>query len=146
MTEGSSSSTYGTVETFDEAVLARLRRLPVEVYDMLRPDDSNAPDTYVVFYGLDVVPGSARSHQTIAGPVGASVYHTFSVLVSATSPRAERSLVSTLRKVLVGFSIPGSTQAFETGELNSWGDADSTTKPVRYTSYITFQVTLERSA
>lgn len=135
-----------TVEKFDEAAMKELETLKgVRVFDSLRPDGDNDGKDYVVYMPGDVTPGAMRKYGSIVGVTQAAVIHQFGVLVSSVSPKARNHLLAAVRRRLLGFQIPGTSEAFETGALNSYGNTDSTVRPVRYTSYVTFQVTVDRS-
>lgn len=136
----------GTVEKFDDAMLEALSVLPgVKVYDSVRPDNDREGQVYVVYFPGDIIPGSAEHHQPVTGFHQASVIHTFAIMISAPSARSRRKLQAAVRRVVLDVKVDGCTPPSETGQLNSYGNTDNTVKPVRYTGYMTFKSTIDRS-
>lgn len=131
---------------FDQGVLAELQKIQgVKVYDSVRPDEDEEGKIYVVFFGNDVLPGEASRHRPITGYLEASVLHPFNVLIAAPTPAIRNKVVNEVRRRILSYTVDGASEVKETGQLNSYGDTDNTLKPVRYTYYVTFQVTLDRS-
>lgn len=136
-----------TVDKFDELMLSALSVLPgVKVYDGVRPDEDRDGNMYVVYFPGDLIPGAAARHEPITGFKEASVLHPFAVMIAAPTARARRQLQAAVRRVILGFEVQGASGIRETGQLNSYGVTDATLIPVRYTQYMTYQVTVDRSA
>ena len=101
---------------------------------------------YVVVLPGDVVPAASRRHRPLTGQAEASVYHSVGFHLWAESPPILRGMLRTLRKAMGEFAPDGASDPVETGLFNSNNMWNDTLKPVRYTAYVTYQVTIDRSA
>ncbi len=135
---------------FDTEVLRRLGTMVPKFIenvseDTLTPIEDRSAKTYAIFFGNDIVPGTAYKHMPITGSTTASALHMFSVFIVAPSPGVRNVLVSKVRSLLEGQIITDhSGMIQETGTMNSYADSDSTLKPVKYTYMLSFMVTVDR--
>lgn len=133
---------------FDDEVMRILRDglAGVGVHQDVEADDAPKTKAYCVFFGNDRLYGTPFSHGSIAGPQHGSVFHTFGIHVSATSPRIRNQIVAEIRRLLLGRRILDGSAIRETGDGAGYGDTDNTLRPTRYTYYLTFIVTLDLEA
>lgn len=134
------------VLSFDEVVTAELKTIPgIQVFDGKVPDEIDPkPANYLVLDRNDIIPGEPAKHTPITGFADSSVFHPFGVLIVASSPDSRNNLIAAVRRRLFNLRVEGCSEIRETGQLNSYGSTDNVLKPSRYTSYNTYQATVDR--
>jgi len=132
---------------FDTAVQQRLsdNLKDVPIYESVEDGDGSTSPQYIVFFGNDVVQGEAYSYGSITGAQDDAFIHQFSVLIVARNKSIRNAVVSAVRQLLVGTVLDNASGIRETGMQNGYGDTDGTLKPVKFTYFITFSVTMDRS-
>ena len=136
------------VYEFDNAAKALLSQIPDVVWYESNAENVNTYDDpqYGVYFGNDVLAMSPYTGGGIAGHQDDAIVHPFSVFVSAPNQLIMNKLVSKIRSMLIGKTlIEGSSGIGENGTLNSYGDSDATLKPVKYTYFMSFTTTIDRS-
>lgn len=155
MTEARTVDEYDTL--LIEHLKGRFKLLGVGVYDTVAArsyedvqasfeDGAAGERNYVVVLPGDVVPAASRRHRPLTGQAEASVYHSVGLHLWAESPAILRGMLRTLREAMGAFVPDGASDPVETGLFNSNNMWSDTLKPVRYTAYVTYQVTVDRSA
>lgn len=133
--------------SFDTAVQALLsdNLKDVALCESVESGEGSTAPQYIVFFGNDFIQGEAYSYGSITGAQDDAFIHQFSVLIVARNRNIRNAIVAAVRRLLVGTVIGNASGIRETGMQNGYGDTDGTLKPVKFTYFITFSVTMDRS-
>lgn len=146
-----------TVSEWDDGLIEHLRAglapKGVGVYDTVAAKTSEEAlnglkgsegRNYVVVLPGDVLPATARRFRPLTGQAEAAVVHVLGLHLWAESPSVLRGMLLEVRRLVAGFVPDGASDPVETGVYNSNSAYNDTLKPVRYTSYVTYQVSIDR--